>query len=101
MRLHRRPQPGQGFEAEPVHAGVEMQRARAGLAPPRGEGGPALKLLFAADDWREAELRIIRRVRSGFEAVEHIDRSLWQESARRDPLAQMGDEKDPRACVPQ
>ena len=87
MRLHRRPQPGQGFEAEPVHAGVEMERARAGLALPRGEGGPALKLLFAPDDRREPVLRIIRRVRAGFEAVEHVDRRLGQEAARRDPLA--------------
>ena len=92
----------QRFEAEPVHAGVEMQRARASPPALRGEGGPARELLLAADDRREAVARIVRRFRSALEAVEHVDRRLGgQEPARRDPLAQMGDEEDARAGRPQ
>ena len=49
MRRHRGAAASEGLEAEPVHAGVEMERARARPFPTRGEGGPALKLLFAAD----------------------------------------------------
>ena len=45
--------------------------------------------------------RVIRRVCSGFEAVEHVDRGLWQDQARRDPLAPMGDEENARASRPQ
>ena len=72
-----------------------------GPAAPRGERGPARKLLFAADDRREAMVRIIRRVCTGFEAVEHVDRGLRQDLARRDPLAQMGDEENARAGRPE
>ena len=97
MRLHRRLQAGEGLEAEPVHAGVEMQSARRRPAASRGEGGPALKLLFAADRGREAMLDIVLWIGPALEAVEHIDPSLRrQRPPRRDPLAEMGDEEDAR-----
>ena len=89
-------------EAEPVHAGVEMDRARADPAPTRGEAGPALKLLFAADRGREPMLDIVRRLGPALEAVEHIDLRLRrQRPPRRDPLIEMGDEEDPRPRGPQ
>ena len=102
MRLHRRLQASEGLEAEPVHAGVEMDRAGTGLAATGGEGGPALELLFAADRGREAMLDIVRRIGPALEAVEHIDRGLRRQHApRRDPFAEMGDEEDARARGPQ
>ena len=102
MRLHRRLQAGEGLEAEPVHAGVEMERAGTGPVATRGEGGPALKLLFAADCGREAMLGIVGRIGPALEAIEHIDRGLRrQRPPRRDPLVEMGDEEDARARGPQ
>ena len=56
MGLHRSLQASEGLEAEPVHAGVEMDRARVGPIATRDEGGPALKLLFAADYGRQPML---------------------------------------------
>ena len=101
MRRHRRLQPGERREAEPVHAGVEMERAWTGLAATGGEGGPALKLLFAADRGREPMLDIVPRVGAALEAVEHIDPRLSrQRPPRRDPLAEMGDKEDARARGP-
>ena len=101
MRRHRRLQSGEGPEAEPVHAGVEMERGWTGLAATRGEGGPALKLLFAADCGREAILNIVGRIGPALEAVEHVDRGLRRQHApRRDPFAEMGDEENPRARGP-
>ena len=76
-----------------AHGLVSPSRAR--------EGGPALEVVFRSDDRRQAMTHIIRRVCARFEAVEHVDLSLRQSPARRDPLAQMGDEKDARARIPQ
>ena len=102
MRLHRRLQPAEELEAEPVHASVEMQGARRGPAAPPGEGGPAGELLFAADHRREAMLCIILRLGAALEAVEHVDPSLaGQDKAGRKPFAEMGDEEDARSCGPQ
>ena len=68
----------------------------------RGEGGPALELLFAADRGRESMLGIVGRIGPALEAVEHIDRGLRrQRPPRRDPLVEMGDEEDARARGPQ
>jgi hypothetical protein len=102
MRLHRRLQPGEGLEAKPVHAGVEMERGWTGFAATGGEGGPTLELLFAADCGREAMLNIVCRIGPALEAVEHIDRGLRRQHApRRDPFAEMGDEENARARGPQ
>ena len=102
MGLHRSLQASEGLEAEPVHAGVEMERARVRPIATRGEGGPALKLLFAADHRRQSMLGIVRRIGPTFEAVEHVDLSLRRENPpRRDPLVQVGDEEDARPRAPQ
>src|ERR1700733_94986 len=102
MRLHRRAQPGQRLEAEPVHPGVEMQSAGTDPTPTRGEGGPARQFLFATDHGREAMLCIVRWVGPALEAVEHVDRRFRrQRLARREPLIEVGDEEDARARGPQ
>ena len=102
MRRHRRLQAGEELEAEPVHAGVEMQSARRGPAALRGEGGPALKLGFVADRGREPMLGIVGRLSPALEAIEHIDLRLFrQRLTRRDPLVEMGDKEDPCARSPQ
>ena len=73
-----------------------------GLAATRGEGRPALELLFAADHGRKAMLDIVGRIGPALEAVEHIDRGLRRQDApRRDPFAEMGDEEDARAGGPE
>ena len=88
MPFHRRLQMLKQLEAEPVHAGVEMQRARENAAAPHGEGGPAREFLLAADDRREAALGIVRGFRAALEAVEHGDRRFSrQQATRREPLA--------------
>ncbi len=72
-----------------------------GRATSGGEGGPALKLRFAADRRREPMLDIVRRLGPALEAVEHIDPGLLrQRPPRRDPLAEMGDKEDARARGP-
>ena len=74
-----------------------------GLVSPRraAKADQRASSVFAADDRRQAMARIVRRVCARFEAVEHVDLRLRQEPARRDPLAQMGDEKDARARLPE
>ena len=67
----------------------------------RGEDGPALKLLFAADRGREPMLDIVRRLGPALEAIEHVDLRLSRKRPpRRDPLIEMGDEEDARARGP-
>ena len=70
------------LEAEPVHAGVEMQRARENAAAPHGEGGPAREFLLAADDRREAALGIVRGIGAALEAVEDVDRRFSRQRRR-------------------
>ena len=102
MSLHRRLQRHEGFEAEPVHAGVEMERGWRGPAALGGEGGPAGEFVLAADHRRKAMLRVVRRIGPALEAVQHIDRgAVRQDAARRNPFAQMGDEEDARPGGPQ
>ena len=102
VRLHRGFQLSEGLEAQSVHARVEMDRAAADPVLTRGEGGPALKLLFTADRRGEPIRCIIRWLGAALEAIEHIDLSLRrQRLPRRDPLTEMGDKKNARARSPQ
>ena len=102
MRLHRRLEASEGLKSQPVHAGVEMDRAGIRPISTRGEGGPALKLLLAADHRRQSMLGVVRRIGPALEAVQHIDPSFRRQNpARRDPLIQVGDEEDARARLPE
>ncbi len=88
------------LEAEPVHAGVEMQRRgrRRGLRPRQGR--PAEQLGGGADRRREAEAEIIAaRIGVGLQPVEHIDArvGLRQQRPQRLALADLGDEEDAAA----
>ncbi len=80
---HSRPQPGERFEAQTVHSGIEMQRERSGPAAPCCESGPAREFLGAANRGRQAMLRIVARLGPALEAVQHVDLRLDRQDAPR------------------
>ena len=84
------------FEAEPVHAGVEVQRRRRRPALRARERGPAFELRRAADRRREAEGGVVgERVGLRLQPVEHIDARVGLRQQRAQPLAlaDLGDEE--------
>ena len=85
----------EGGEAEPVHAGVDVQRERA-----LGRKGlPAAKLIFGADHGREVEIDVVALGVGGrLQSVEHINaRAIAKRGARPHAFAGVGDEKHPAA----
>ena len=84
------------FEAEPVHAGVEVQRRRRRPALRARERRPALELRRAADRRREAEGGVVgERVGLRLQPVEHVDARVGVRQQRPQPLAlaDVGDEE--------
>ena len=78
--------------AEPVHAGVDMQRRAAMPLVGRAECVPFRQFDHAADHGPRADVGISRR-RARHQPVEHVDRRLRCRRARLARLGQIGDEE--------
>ena len=81
-----------GGDAEPVHAGVDMQRSAAAPVIGGAEGVPFGELDQAADHRPRAQFGEGRRG-AGHQAVEHVDRRLRRHGAGGGGFRQVGDEE--------
>ena len=74
-----------GGKAEPVHAGVDMQRGAAAPARCRAKRVPFVELGAAADHRPQVRVRVSRRG-AGQQAVEHVDRRVRRDARARAAL---------------
>ncbi|GJD59694.1 hypothetical protein IFDJLNFL_5625 [Methylobacterium dankookense] len=84
-------------EAEPVHAGIDVERRR---QQPLRERRPFLDLGARAEDGAEVPPDE-GRARPRRQAVQNVDHGLGQDGARRLALGEMGDEDGAAARPPQ
>lgn len=84
-------------QAEPVHAGIDVERGRRRAVR---RGGPFEEFAAVAEDGAQA-VGAKRLRMAGDQAVEHVDRRLRQDFPRGDALGEMRDEERPAARPPQ
>ena len=85
-----------GAEAQPVHAGVEMDHRVERPVEALGGGAPGVELAEMVEHRRQAVLDEVA-LGAGKQAVQHVDRVVGQDAAQRDGLVDVGDEELPAA----
>ena len=85
-----------GAEAQPVHAGVDMDHRVERPVEALGGGAPGVELAEMVEHRREVVLDEVG-LGAGQQAVQHVDRVLGQRAAQRDAFLEMGDEELPAA----